>query len=90
MRNVAPLFMWRSCPVVAWRPVGDFERQITDLLPGSQELEERRLYSPALDWLAGGKCLGLQLVVDLGMDVSRVERGMAEPGSDGVDVDTSA
>jgi hypothetical protein len=35
-------------------------------------------------------CLGLQLVVDLGIDVNRVERDMAEPGSDGVDVDTSA
>ena len=51
---------------------------------------------PAFDWhfctggFAGGKCLGFQLVIDFGIDVSRVERDMTEPGSDSVDVDTGA
>jgi hypothetical protein len=70
--------------------IGDFEHHIKSRLQGSQKLEERWLFSPALDWFAGGKCLGLQLVVDLGIDVSRAERDVAEPGSDAVDVETAA
>ena len=40
--------------------------------------------------LAGAQSLGFHLEIDLRVDVRRVERDVAEPGADGIDIDARA
>ena len=85
---------------VMWRPARFFGdlwarccagRHIICALQGSQELHEPWILAPrllrfAILDLALHKCFGLHLQIDLGIHVGRAEGHMAQPGSNGVDV----
>src|ERR1700733_6168199 len=97
MRNVVSAVMWRWAWKAAFKAGGvAFRRHITKRLQRAEEVHQRGLIPPTpgdpfgIRHIAFRQRFGLGLEVALGVEVRGLQRYMAEPATDCVDVNTRA